>query len=218
MEDFNRAREDMVEYQLRRRGIRDPATLEAMRRVPREAFVPEHLRHSAYYDGPLPIGDGQTISQPFMVAMMTEALELTDQDRVLEIGAGSGYSAAVLSCIAAEVHTVERNASLAKQAEARVNKLGYNAHVHHADGSLGWPENAPYDAIVVTAGSPRVPDPLVQQLTVNGRLVIPVGSTPREQTLYRIRKVSEDKTEKENLGGVLFVPLVGEAGWEKGLT
>lgn len=216
MEDFNKAREQMVEKQLRNRGIRDSATLNAMRQVPREDFVPRRLRNFAYQDGALPIGDGQTISQPYIVALMTEALELSDRDRILEVGTGSGYSAAILSCIAAEVHTVERNVGLAGQADARLQKLGYDVHVHYADGSLGWPEDEPYNAIVVTAGSPDVPDDLLKQLTVNGRMVIPVGSTPREQILYRIRKVSEDKTEKENLGGVLFVPLVGEAGWDEG--
>ncbi|HLO25120.1 MAG TPA: protein-L-isoaspartate(D-aspartate) O-methyltransferase, partial [Geobacteraceae bacterium] len=180
-----------------------------------EDFVPAELAGHAYDDNPLPIGEGQTISQPFMVAYMTEALEPARTDRVLEIGTGSGYAAAVLSQVVAEVHTVERIEELASTARERLNRLGYaNIRVHVGDGSLGWPEHAPYDAIVVTAGAPQVPQPLLEQLAVGGRLVIPVGPHERIQTLVRVRRVGPDDFRYESHFGVMFVPLIGAAGWE----
>jgi len=209
-------RDEMVQHQLAARGIRQPAVLEAMAQVPREAFVPEDLAHLAYADMPLPIGQEQTISQPYVVALMTEALELTPQARVLEIGTGSGYAAAVLSRIAAEVYTVERHQALARQALDRFQSLGYdNIHVLHGDGTLGWPDHAPYDGIVVTAGGPHIPEPLLAQLAIGGRLVIPVGQTLLTQELIRLTRTGEDKYRRESLGGVRFVPLVGEAGWQE---
>ncbi len=208
-------RDAMVALQIESRGVRDRSVLAAMRQVPRHLFVPPALRVSAYADHPLPIGEGQTISQPYMVAYMTEALELTYTDRVLEIGTGSGYAAAVLGRIVAEVHTVERIALLADIARERLAGLGYtNIQVHTGDGSLGWPGHAPYDALVVTAGAPRVPQPLLDQLAVGGRLVIPVGRDPRLQTLVRVRRAGEDDYRYESHFGVMFVPLIGEAGWE----
>ena len=215
MRDFAALRDMMVTEQLEARGIRDPAVLAAMREVPREEFVPAELAGHAYDDNPLPIGEGQTISQPYMVAYMTEALELARTDRVLEIGTGSGYAAAVLGRLVSEVHTVERIAALATTARARLLGLGYdNVHVHLGDGSMGWPGEAPYDAIVVTAGAPQVPQPLLEQLAVGGRLVIPVGTHTRLQTLVRVRRVGETEYRQESHFDVMFVPLIGEAGWE----
>lgn len=215
MRDFAIQRDIMIREQLEYRGISDPAVITAMRDVPREEFVPEGVRAYAYEDGPLPIGEGQTISQPYMVAFMTEALELSQGDRVLEIGTGSGYAAAVLSRVVAEVHTVERLAGLATAARERLYRLGYdNIQVHVGDGSLGWPELAPYDAIVVTAGAPEVPKPLTEQLAVGGRLVIPVGRHLTFQTLVRVRRAGKDDFRHEELMAVMFVPLIGAAGWE----
>jgi protein-L-isoaspartate(D-aspartate) O-methyltransferase len=215
MTHFETFRHLMVEHQLERRGIRDPLVLEAMRSVPREAFVPPDLADEAYADGPLPIGEGQTISQPYIVALMVEALELRRGERVLEIGAGSGYAAAVLAEIAAEVYTVERHAPLAREARERLRALGYeNVQLRVGDGSRGWPEHAPYDAIVVAAGAPEVPEALKEQLAVGGRLVIPVGQGRTLQELLRLRRLSETEYQREELGGVRFVPLVGEQGWE----
>ncbi|HYG64954.1 MAG TPA: protein-L-isoaspartate(D-aspartate) O-methyltransferase, partial [Thermoanaerobaculia bacterium] len=212
--DFAIRRREMVDQQIARRGVRDPRVLEALATVPREAFVPEHLAEFAYDDTPLPIGEEQTISQPFIVALMAEALELQAGDRVLEIGAGSGYAAAVLSRLAGEVYAIERHASLAKQASRRLEELGYgNVRVHHGDGTLGWPEAAPYDAIVVAAGGPDVPPALVDQLAPGGRLVIPVGSDPRLQKLIRLRRGADGVDRREDLGDVRFVPLVGVQGW-----
>jgi len=214
--DYASRRDRMVRLQLARRGIRDPKVTRAMTRVPREKFVPEELAEFAYDDTPLPLPENQTISQPYVVALMTEALELDDDDRVLEIGTGSGYSAAVLAEIAAEVFTIERHPSLADAARARLEALGYdNVHVRCGDGTLGWPEEAPFDAIVVTAGGPAVPRSLREQLAQGGRLVIPVG-VERVQRLLRIRRTDEDRYDEEDLGPVLFVPLIGEEGWPAG--
>lgn len=214
--DFAFQRERLIENALRNRGIADQAVLRAMREVPREEFVDEELREFAYRDSPLPIGSGQTISQPYIVALMTEALELTSRDRVLEIGTGSGYAAAVLSKIAKDVYTVERLGELAKSAQARLKRLGYrNVHVLHGDGTLGWEEQAPFDAIVVTAGGPQVPPTLLEQLRIGGRLVIPVGQEKHEQTLIRVVRRENGEFEEEDLGGVLFVPLIGQEGWKE---
>ncbi|HET7344031.1 MAG TPA: protein-L-isoaspartate(D-aspartate) O-methyltransferase [Methylomirabilota bacterium] len=207
------AREAMVREQIAGRGVRDAAVLAAMRAVPREEFVDRDLAPEAYEDAPLPIGEGQTISQPYIVAVMTEALRLAPRDRVLEIGTGSGYAAAVLARIAGDVYTVERIESLAEMARRRLAALGYgNVHVRHGDGSLGWPEHAPYDAIVVTAGGPHVPPPLLQQLALGGRLVMPVGAS-HCQRLVRVVQRAPDVYDRQALEEVCFVPLVGAEGW-----
>lgn len=206
-------RREMVQEQIRERGIRCPRVLEAMRRVPRHEFVPEEMAAGAYADQPLPIGEGQTISQPFMVGAMTEALGLEGEERVLEVGTGSGYQAAVLALLAREVHSVESVVALATAAKARLASLGYNSNVqvHGGDGTLGWAEAAPYDAIVVTAAAPRIPPPLVEQLAEGGRLVIPVGPAS-EQELLLVRKM-EGRTTSETLHYCRFVPLLGRYGW-----
>ncbi|HEU4369364.1 MAG TPA: protein-L-isoaspartate(D-aspartate) O-methyltransferase [Methylomirabilota bacterium] len=214
---FAEARERMVDLQISGRGIRDPAVLAAMRKVPRECFVSAVQADVAYDDSPLPIGAGQTISQPYVVAVMTEALGLRAGDRVLEIGTGSGYAAAVLAVIAAQVYTIERIESLAEQARRRLAELGYtNVDVRCGDGSLGWPEHAPYDAIVVTAGGPDVPRSLLRQMAVGGRLVMPVGSVPRFQRLVRVVRTGEGTYDRETLEDVAFVPLIGAEGWSTG--
>ena len=216
MPDFAVLRREMVEYQIVARGVRDPRVLEAIRAVPREAFVPERLAEFAYEDTPLPIEAEQTISQPYIVALMAEALELSPGDRVLEVGAGSGYAAAVLGRIAGEVWAIERHQVLAEQAARRMERLGSsNVHVVEGDGTLGLPEQAPFDAIVVAAGGPEVPPALVDQLAPGGRLVIPIGSDPRLQELIRVRKDDRGGFSRENLGGVRFVPLVGAQGWQE---
>lgn len=213
---LSEARHRMVTSQIVARGIRSEQVARAMREVPREAFMAEDLREFAYTDSPLPIGEGQTISQPYMVAYMTSVLELEGGERVLEVGTGSGYAAAVLSRIASEVYTIERHPSLASEAREALERLGYdNVHVIEADGTRGWPEAAPYDAIVVAAAGPDVPRALREQLAIGGRLVIPVGSTPREQQLIRVTRVGEDEFEEEELLPVRFVPLIGEQGWQE---
>ncbi|GFO57198.1 hypothetical protein GMSM_42050 [Geomonas sp. Red276] len=204
----------MITMDLMARGIRDQAVIRGMREVAREDFVPEELRYHAYDDTPLPIEDGQTISQPFIVAYMIEALQLSGRERVLEIGTGSGYAAAVLSRCASEVFTVERIPDLAESARERLARLGYrNVLVHVGDGTLGWPDHAPYHGIVVTAGAPEVPAGLMEQLAVGGRLVIPVGAVPHLQTLVRVRRADENSFHREELCAVRFVPLIGEQGW-----
>jgi protein-L-isoaspartate(D-aspartate) O-methyltransferase len=208
------ARAVMIREDLRGRGIKDEAVLRAMREVPREAFITPELAAHAYDDRPLPIDEEQTISQPYIVAYMTEALELTPGDRVLEIGTGSGYAAAVLSRIVTTVYTVERLAGLAMNARERLAELGYNnIVVHEGDGTLGWPEHAPYDAIVVTAGAPKLPEPLLEQLAIGGRLVLPIGPTSFLQMLVRVRRLGENDYRSEELCPVRFVPLIGAAGW-----
>jgi protein-L-isoaspartate(D-aspartate) O-methyltransferase len=207
-------RERMVREQIAARGVRDRAVLDAMRSVPREAFLPPKLAEFAYADTPLPIERGQTISQPYIVAVMAEALRLTPADRVLEIGTGSGYAAAVLGRIAREVYTIERHEELASLAARRLEALGYrNVHVRHGDGTLGWPEHAPFDAIVVAAGGPKVPPALREQLSVGGRLVIPVGEERDLQKLLRVTRLADGTFVEEDLGGVRFVPLIGAEGW-----
>lgn len=204
----------MVERQIEARGIRDSRVLAAMETVPREEFVSEHLRGQAYEDGPLPIGQGQTISQPLTVAFMAEALQLKGDERVLEIGTGSGYGAAILGRLAKEVHTVERLPALAEGARGRLERLGFaNVHVHIGDGSLGWPEAAPYQAICVTAAPAQVPKTLQDQLAEGGRLVIPVGETHRGQQMMRYTRQGGDLLEEE-LGEFSFVPLIGKHGNE----
>jgi protein-L-isoaspartate(D-aspartate) O-methyltransferase len=210
-------RERMVATQIRARGITDPLVLEAMRAVPREWFVPSALARFAYEDRPLPIGEGQTISQPYIVAVMTEAARLKPGARALEIGTGSGYGAAVLSRIATEVYTVERVRALAEAARDRLAELGYaNVHVLEGDGTLGWAEHAPYDAIVVTAGGPRVPEALLSQLAVEGRLIMPVGPGSRHQRLVRVTRTGTQEYRYEDLEEVAFVPLIGAEGWTEG--
>jgi protein-L-isoaspartate(D-aspartate) O-methyltransferase len=212
--DLLKQRLRMVQQQIRERGIRDPAVLAAMEQVPREEFVASRYREYAYDDGPLPILEGQTISQPYVVGLMCQSLELGPEDRVLEIGTGSGYAAAVLSLIAGEVHTVERLPSLVQYAQETLARLGYdNVHVHLGDGTLGWPAAAPYNGIIVAAGGPDVPETLKQQLAPGGRLVIPIGSNPRSQRLVRIWRQGEDKFSRDTLGYVRFVPLIGQEGW-----
>ena len=214
MPDFARERERMVTAQLAGRGIVDAGLLGAMREVPREAFVEAGYEEFAYSDSPLPIEEGQTISQPYIVGLMLEAARIGPQDKVLDVGTGSGYAAAVASRIATKVYTIERHASLADVASERFARLGYgNIEVRIGDGSKGWPDAAPFDAILVAAGGPEVAEPLKQQLAVGGRLVIPVGSSHREQRLIKVTRLNETEYEEEDLGGVLFVPFVGEYGW-----
>lgn len=215
-EKYTARREAMVRDQLVGRGIRDQLVLEAMRKVPREQFVPKMEQDFAYTDGPLPIGAGQTISQPYIVALMTETLQLKGKERVLEIGTGSGYAAAILAEIAAEVFTVERVKELADRAAETLSDQDYvNTHVRHGDGTLGWTENAPYDAIVVTAGGPQVPESLTQQLAVGGRLVMPVGTNPSYQNLVQVLRRSDVRFDTIDLGAVRFVALVGKEGWHE---
>ena len=207
-------RAEMVERDIAARGVRDARVLAAMRVVPREVFVPPARRAEALDDRPLPIGAGQTISQPYIVALMCEALQLRGDERVLEIGTGSGYGAAVLSRLAATVDTVERVPELADRAARQLADLNLNnVRVHGGDGTLGWPEAAPYDAIVVTAGGPEVPPALLAQLAPGGRLVMPVGSTRRWQVLVRVTHVGPDDFRSESLCDVAFVPLMGAQGW-----
>jgi protein-L-isoaspartate(D-aspartate) O-methyltransferase len=214
MTAFAALRSAMVERQIVSRGVRAPLVLEAMRTVPREAFLPQSLQEFAYDDSPLPIDANQTISQPYIVAFMVEALNLKGGETVLEIGAGSGYAAAVLSRIAGHVYTVERIGQLAEKAATVLADLHYdNVLVRHGDGTRGWPDYAPYDAIIVAAGGPSVPDSLKQQLKLGGRLVIPVGKDQRTQELVRVTRLSEDKYKTEDIADVRFVPLIGKEGW-----
>lgn len=194
--------------------VRDERVLDVMSRLPRHAFVPEALKSQAYKDNALPITSGQTISQPFIVARMTELLELSDTDKVLEIGAGSGYQTAVLASLARKVFSVERIPALAREAEERLRRLGFrNFSMKQADGTKGWEVYAPYDAIIVAAGSPSVPEPLVEQLKIGGKMVIPIGDDQKTQTLVRVVR-TEKGFETEDFGACAFVPLIGEFGWE----
>lgn len=211
-----RSREAMVENQLMAGGITDPRVLEAMAEVPRHEFVPLRMRPFAYADGPLPIGHGQTISQPFIVAYMTQLLELTKDDTVLEVGTGSGYQAAILGKMAKEVYTIEIVPPLAQSAKELLERLGFqNVHVREGDGYLGWPEKAPFDAIIVTCAPNHVPEPLVNQLREGGRLIIPIGEEGGIQQLVLLRK-KEGKILQENKLDVRFVPMTGKA--TNGLT
>ncbi len=214
--DFTEQRTQMVAKQIEGRGVTDTAVLNAMRTVPREHFVLAEYRPYAYNDMPLPIPANQTISQPYVVGYMIAALKLEPDDIVLEIGAGSGYAAALLSRIAAEVHTVERQEKLVRYGRERLTGLGYdNVQVHQGDGSLGWPACAPYDGIVVAAGGPVVPASLKEQLALHGRLVMPVGKRG-SQTLIRLVRKGKNQFSQTNLGPVKFVPLIGEEGWKRG--
>ena len=209
---FDEQRREMVELQLRRAGIRDEQVLDAMGTVPREVFVPEHEQSHAYADGALPIEHGQSISQPYMVALMTEALELDGAERVLEIGAGTGYQAAILAALCTEVYSIERIAELADSARQRLADLGVdNVEIALGDGTLGWPEHAPYDGIIVTAGAPRPPAPLVEQLADGGRLVIPVGD--RQTQMLKVYTQHGDTRRERNVCACKFVPLLGAHGW-----
>ena len=211
-ERYFQQRTDMVHKQIELRGIHNPRLLEALRRVPRHRFVPERYRAKAYQDGPLPIGLGQTISQPYIVAIMTDLLGLAGGENVLEIGTGSGYQAAILGEMARVVHTIERHPALAQPAQAILHELNYtNVFVHAGDGSLGWLPGAPYQAILVTAAAPRIPQPLVDQLAEGGALVIPVGDRSGQE-LERWRK-SAGRISCERFFPVAFVPLRGQHGW-----
>ncbi len=212
-DDFKQARAKMVKHQIEARGLKNKAVLRAMYRVPRHRFLPEATRHAAYEDRPLSIGEGQTISQPYMVAVMTASLEPKSSDRVLEVGTGSGYQAAVLAELVGEVHTIERLPSLLECAKNVLDELGYqNIKFHMGDGTAGLPEYAPFDGIIVTAGAPRVPESLKRQLAGGGRLVIPVGSRYSQQ-LVRVTRRGEEFRE-ETSEGCVFVPLIGCEGWE----
>lgn len=210
---YQRLAESMVRNQIEARGINDPRVLEAMKSVPRHEFVNESLIDQAYSDHPLPIGDQQTISQPYIVALMTEALQVDKDDRVLEIGTGSGYQAAILAELAYRVYTIERNRTLYERARQILEKLGYyNAICRYGDGTLGWKEEGPFDAILVTAGAPEVPKPLVDQLKVGGRMIVPVGSS-FSQDLVKLYR-DEKGIHQTDLGGCRFVKLIGQCGWK----
>ncbi|MGC1415150.1 MAG: protein-L-isoaspartate(D-aspartate) O-methyltransferase [Candidatus Acidiferrum sp.] len=212
--EFAAQRAEMLEKQLRRRGVSDLGVLAAMASVRREEFVPNELRQRAYEDAPLPIGEGQTISQPYIVATMTAALRLTGKERVLEIGTGSGYQAAILSKMAEIVFTVESRSELASAAASRLERLGYSyVHVHCGDGTLGLPDLAPFDAILVAAAAPAVPAPLRAQLAEGGRLIMPVGDADNQELLYIERQGNSFLTR--SLDGCRFVPLIGYHGWKE---
>jgi protein-L-isoaspartate(D-aspartate) O-methyltransferase len=205
----------MVERDLKGRGIKDPRVLAAMAAIPRHEFVPEKQRAAAYEDRPLPIGAGQTISQPYIVAYMSEALELTGKERVLEIGTGSGYQTAILARLAAAVYSIEIIAALSEQAKANLAPLGFtNVELKVGDGFFGWEEKAPYDAILLTAASPKVPEPLWRQLREGGRMLMPRGEPGQTQRLIRLRKIG-GKQVMENLSAVIFVPLTGQVRKER---
>jgi len=212
MEDFKKLRDLMVDAQLIPRGIKDERVLSAMRKVPRHIFVDDYMQHKAYDDMALPIGDEQTISQPYMVAIMTELLELKGNEKVLEVGTGSGYQAAILGELSREVFTIERKALLAKKAEERFQALGYNnIRVITGDGTLGLPEESPFDRILITAGSPKIPEPLIEQLADGGVIIAPVGIRFSQQLLI-VRKSKEGISEQTHVPCV-FVPLIGKHGW-----
>jgi protein-L-isoaspartate(D-aspartate) O-methyltransferase len=214
MIDFPKARLKMVEEQIFSRGINDAKLIAAMKKIPRHLFLEEALQGQAYSDHPLPIGEKQTISQPYMVALMTEALLLTGKEKVLEIGTGSGYQTAILAKLSEKVFSIERIRPLALRARKLLYELGYfNVEIKIFDGTLGWMEESPFDAIMVTAGSPDIPQTLVDQLAIGGRLVIPVGDA-FVQDLIRVIK-TEEGIKKEDLGGCRFVKLIGKYGWEK---
>jgi protein-L-isoaspartate(D-aspartate) O-methyltransferase len=211
--DFVRARTAMVEEQIRRRHISDESVLAVMTHVPRHEFVPAEFRGRAYEDAPLPIGEGQTISQPYIVAAMTAALRLCGSERMLEIGAGCGYQGAILGCLASQVYTIECRSELAAEASERLARLGYaNVHVHCGDGTLGLPELAPFDAILVAAAAPAVPGPLIEQLAIGGRMIVPVGDA-ENQELHLVER-TDRALRTTILEPCRFVPLVGAHGWK----
>ena len=213
MIDFPKARLKMVEEQIVSRGVSDSKLIAAMKKIPRHLFVEEALQNQAYSDHPLPIGEKQTISQPYMVALMTEALLLTGKEKVLEIGTGSGYQTAILAELSEKVFSIERIRPLALRARKLLYELGYfNVEIKIFDGTFGWMEESPFDAMIVTAGSPDIPQPLIDQLAIGGRLVIPVGDA-FVQDLFRVTKI-EEGIKKEDLGGCRFVKLIGKYGWE----
>lgn len=208
---FESKRKIMIERDIKGRGIKDIKVLNAMAKIPRHFFVDENLRDRAYADHPLPIGEGQTISQPYVVALMTEALKLKPTDRVLEIGTGSGYQAAILAEIVKDVYTIEIRKSLADKADQRLTNLGYNnVKVKHSDGYFGWKEYAPFDAIMITAAANHIPPPLIKQLKEGGRLILPLGSTFYYQTLTLVTKKKDGTIKVEQMGPVAFVPMIGE--------
>jgi len=216
MDRYAKQRKKMVDSQIRSRGVRDERVLRAMEKIPRHLFIDEGLIDQAYNDNPLPIGEKQTISQPYIVALMTEALELKGREKVLELGTGSGYQAAILAELADRVFTIERIASLAQKARKLLESLNYyNVVIRVGDGTYGWREESPFDAIAVSAGSPSIPRMLVEQLAIGGRLVIPVGSR-YSQSLIKLTRLSEnpDDVKREDLGGCRFVNLIGEHGWK----
>lgn len=210
---FKQRRKNLVET-LRKKGISNERVLEAFEKVPRHVFVDTALQDRAYKDTALPIGMDQTISQPYTVARQTELLEVFPGEKVLEIGTGSGYQASILCELGAEVYSVERHKKLYEKARKHLEELGYSVQLKLGDGTLGWSAYAPYDAIIVTAAAPEVPDKLLEQLSVNGRLVIPVGDTSKQQ-MIRVRKVRENEFEQESFRHFKFVPLVGEKGWKE---
>ncbi len=215
MADLREARERMIRRHVEARGIADPRVLAALHDVPREAFVPPHLADRSYDDAALPIAEGQTISQPYIVALMAAAMRLAPEDRVLEVGTGSGYAAAVLGRIVREVYTIERHRALATEADGTLRRLGFtNVHVVLGDGSLGWAAHAPYDAISVAAGGPGAPPALLDQLALGGRLVMPIGADRTTQELVRITRESADLLTTEHLCDVRFIPLIGAQGWD----
>lgn len=210
--NYRKARERMVKRQIARRGIQSPRVLEAFMTVPRHLFVPEGQRQFAYSDGPLPIGENQTISQPYIVAYMTDALKILPEDIVLEVGTGSGYQAAILGQLADQVYSIERHPELAEKAAELLKDLGYdNIHVHQGDGTQGLPEHAPYQAVMVTAAAPEVPQPLLDQLDEQGRLIMPVGG--RGGQILHLWTKQEGQLKKDTLSPVAFVPLIGDHGW-----
>jgi protein-L-isoaspartate(D-aspartate) O-methyltransferase len=216
MDRYAKQRKKMVDAQIRSRSVRDERVLRAMEKIPRHLFIDEGLIDQAYNDNPLPIGEKQTISQPYIVALMTEALELKGREKVLELGTGSGYQAAILAELADRVFTIERIASLAQKARKLLESLNYyNVVIRVGDGTYGWREESPFDAIAVSAGSPSIPRMLVEQLAIGGRLVIPVGGR-YSQSLIKLTRLSEnpDDVKKEDLGGCRFVSLIGEHGWK----
>jgi len=217
MPDFEKLRERMVRRQIEARGITDPAILDAFRSVPREAFVAEKHRCSAYDDNPLPIEAGQTISQPYIVALMIEAAGLKPGDKVLEVGAGSGYAAAIMSCIAQLVVGIERQHDLVEVSRERLEHLGYdNVRIIEGDGTCGCPEDAPFDAILVAASGSHIPRSLIDQLAPKGCLVMPIGGQSGVQSLVKVTRQEDGSLHQSNLGGVRFVPLIGEEGWRDG--
>jgi len=213
-EEFKELREKMVSQQLMGRGITNPEVLEAFKAVKRHLFVPKDQEKFAYLDCPLPIGQGQTISQPYIVALMTEALDIKKGMSVLEVGTGSGYQAAILCFLGAKVYSIERKPSFAHKAKQVLDSLGFKAEIKTGDGTMGWPEHSPYDRVIVTAASPCLPEPLIEQLKAGGRMVIPAGARFRQDLISAV-KVSNSVMKEEKICGCAFVPLIGEYGYKE---